>query len=139
MAQILETYVNWLHQLSNVLGKELVMNEDASCAVEFKDNITLEMAVNPETRGFYMYSVICPFPENPAVQLQMMHHLLRLNLEQAETLQGSFCLSEDNRSVLLTFGRPVDSYDANRFVHTFLHFFDICEGTKTVLGTIGMA
>ena len=133
MSQNSETFVSWLRQLSNVLNKKLIMGDDTSCAVEFQGDITIQMAVNDATGGFYIYSVICPFPEDISDHYQLLQFILRINLEQAETLQGSFCLSDDNEHILLTFGRSIETYDANRFVNSFLKFYDVCEETKPVL------
>ena len=133
MNQVREMYTNWLQQLSSVLGKKLVLGDEVSCAVEFEGDITIQLTASEDTGGFYIYAVVCPFPEDISAQYRLMHYFLRLNLEQAETLQASFCLSDDNRSVLLTFARSLETYDANRFVHSFLQFYDVCEEVKTAL------
>lgn len=136
MKKTSEIFINWLQQLSNTLNKEFVMGDEASWAIEFQGDITIQLAVNDDTGGFYMHATICDFPKNVSAQYELMHFFLQLNMEQAETLQGSFCLSDDGQTILLTFARPVETYNVTRFIISFLTFFDVCEETKTALQAV---
>lgn len=123
----------WLKGLGQVLGAEIQLQEEGVCALEFKEDFVIHVAASDETEGFHIYANILPVPDDPDLWYDFLSKGLRYNLEQAEHLQGSLCLSPDYRDITLCFSRPVEEFDAPSFAATVVRFYDTCIGAREFL------
>lgn len=125
----------WLKGLGQVLEAEIQLQEEGVCALEFRDDFVIHVAASDETGGFHIYANIVPVPDDANLWYDFLSKCLRYNLEQAEHLQGSLCLSPDYKEIMLCFSRPVEEFDAPSFAATVVRFYDTCIGAREFLNS----